>query len=141
MAQALRCAAGSGLIYVAKRAEADRLVYLLNDANIDAAAYHAGMEARERQCVQACLAHRDTSVSRQLLTSAAQCSSHVLGSETAALCVSLPSTTAAWWQAAFMAGDTRVVVATVAFGMGINKAGASNPPMLTARHFLPLRSC
>lgn len=64
---------GTGLIYVSKRTEADRLADLLCDAGIDAVAYHAGKDQRERQSTQA----------------------------------------------DFMAGDTRVVVATVAFGMGV----------------------
>ena len=57
-------------------AEADRLADLLCESNIDAAAYHAGKDSRERQTVQG----------------------------------------------DFTAGDTLVVVATVAFGMGIDRS-------------------
>ena len=67
---------GAGLIYVAKRSEADRLASLLSDAGVDAAAYHAGLERSVRQRVQA----------------------------------------------DFTTSSTRVVVATIAFGMGINKS-------------------
>jgi len=67
---------GSGIIYVGTRARADDLVGALLENNIEAVAYHAGMEAGDRQ----------------------------------------------WVQENFMAGKVKVIVATNAFGLGIDKS-------------------
>jgi len=65
-----------GIVYTATRKSAEDLAGALEEYGIDAAAYHAGMRAKERERVQS----------------------------------------------RFMAGDVDVVVATTAFGMGIDKA-------------------
>lgn len=67
---------GVGIVYVSTRARADAVVMTLIDNDIDAAAYHAGMEAAERKLVQD----------------------------------------------GFMTGATKVIVATNAFGLGIDKS-------------------
>ena len=67
---------GPTIVYVTLQATAENVAALLNDKGIDAAAYHAGMEAEERHRVQD----------------------------------------------EFMASDSKVVVATIAFGMGIDKS-------------------
>jgi ATP-dependent DNA helicase RecQ len=66
---------GSGIIYVGTRARADELVGALLENNVEAVAYHAGMEPNDRQ----------------------------------------------WVQENFMAGKAKVIVATNAFGLGIDK--------------------
>ena len=65
-----------GIVYTATRRSAEQYAEALGDYGIDAAAYHAGMRASDREDVQS----------------------------------------------RFMAGDVDVVVATTAFGMGIDKA-------------------
>ncbi len=66
---------GSGIIYVGTRANADNLVQILLDNNIEAVSYHAGMDAESRK----------------------------------------------WIQDSFINGRVKVIVATNAFGMGIDK--------------------
>lgn len=66
---------GGGIIYVGTRARADELLSILLENNIEAAAYHAGMEADDRK----------------------------------------------WVQENFMADKVKVIVATNAFGLGIDK--------------------
>ncbi len=68
---------GSGLVYAATRRRAEAVAADLQARGIEAAAYHAGMRASEREGVQT----------------------------------------------RFMSGGVRVVVATTAFGMGIDKPG------------------
>ncbi len=65
----------SGIVYVGTRNKADELLAILNDYQIRAVGYHAGMDAESRQ----------------------------------------------WVQDSFMSGEAQVVVATNAFGLGINK--------------------
>ena len=67
---------GSAIVYVTLQRTAERVAGLLNAQGFDARAYHAGMEADDRNAVQD----------------------------------------------AFMASDRMIVVATIAFGMGIDKA-------------------
>lgn len=67
---------GSGIIYVSTRARADQLMQTLLEYDIEAAAYHAGMEADDRK----------------------------------------------WVQNRFLSGEVKVIVATNAFGLGIDKA-------------------
>ncbi len=66
---------GPGIIYVGTRAKADDIVELLNERNIKAVEYHAGLDNDSRN----------------------------------------------WVQEQFMTGQAQVVVATNAFGLGINK--------------------
>jgi len=66
----------SGVIYVGTRSRADQILQHLLDNDIEAAAYHAGMDAEDRQ----------------------------------------------WTQEKFMKGDAKVIVATNAFGLGIDKS-------------------
>lgn len=66
---------GSGIIYVGTRSRADEVMQTLLANNIEAASYHAGMEAEDRK----------------------------------------------WVQENFMAGKAKVIVATNAFGLGIDK--------------------
>jgi len=67
---------GVGIVYVSTRARAEAVVQALLENDIDAASYHAGMEANERKTVQD----------------------------------------------GFMAGTIKVIVATNAFGLGIDKS-------------------
>jgi ATP-dependent DNA helicase RecQ len=67
---------GPTIVYVTLQRTAEEVAAFLNDKGIDAAAYHAGMDAEERHRVQD----------------------------------------------EFMASDAKVVVATIAFGMGIDKS-------------------
>jgi ATP-dependent DNA helicase RecQ len=67
---------GGGIIYVGTRARADELLAILLENNIEAAVYHAGMEADDRK----------------------------------------------WVQENFMADKVKVIVATNAFGLGIDKS-------------------
>jgi ATP-dependent DNA helicase RecQ len=67
---------GPTIVYVTLQQTAEHVAQFLRDNNIDAAAYHAGMDAEERHRVQD----------------------------------------------GFMASDEKVVVATIAFGMGIDKS-------------------
>ena len=67
---------GSGIIYVGTRANADNLVQVLLDNDIEAVSYHAGMDAESRK----------------------------------------------WIQDSFINGRVKVIVATNAFGMGIDKS-------------------
>ena len=48
----VQAAKGSGIVYVATRKAADRLAEQLREAGLRAAAYHAGLPARERRTVQ-----------------------------------------------------------------------------------------
>jgi len=73
---AMNLTEGVGIVYVSTRARADAVVQALLENDIDAAAYHAGMEAMERKMVQD----------------------------------------------GFMTGATKVIVATNAFGLGIDKS-------------------
>lgn len=66
----------SGIIYVGTRARADNLLQTLLENNIEAAAYHAGMDAEDRR----------------------------------------------WVQENFMSGKVKIIIATNAFGLGIDKA-------------------
>lgn len=66
---------GSGIIYVGTRSRADEVMQALLANNIEAASYHAGMDAQDRK----------------------------------------------WVQENFMAGKAKVIVATNAFGLGIDK--------------------
>jgi ATP-dependent DNA helicase RecQ len=66
---------GSGIVYVGTRAKADEIVEMLNDHDVRAVVYHAGMDPASRH----------------------------------------------WVQDTFMKGEAQVVVATNAFGLGINK--------------------
>jgi len=66
---------GSGIIYAGTRAKVESVLSILLENNIDAVAYHAGMDARERE----------------------------------------------WVQDNFMRNKARVIVATNAFGLGIDK--------------------
>lgn len=66
----------SGIIYVSTRSRVDALVQTLLENNIEAVAYHAGMDSADRK----------------------------------------------WVQDNFMSGKAKVIVATNAFGLGINKA-------------------
>ena len=66
---------GSGIIYVGTRSRADEVMQILLANNIEAASYHAGMDAPDRK----------------------------------------------WAQENFMAGKAKVIVATNAFGLGIDK--------------------
>jgi len=66
---------GAGIIYAGTRARADELLSALLERNVEAAAYHAGMDVSERQ----------------------------------------------WVQDGFMSGKVKVIVATNAFGLGIDK--------------------
>jgi len=66
---------GPGIIYTGTRAKADEILDILNDNDIKAVAYHAGMDGPSRD----------------------------------------------WVQEQFMSGAARVVVATNAFGLGVNK--------------------
>jgi ATP-dependent DNA helicase RecQ len=66
----------SGIIYTGTRARADDLVQTLLENNIEAVAYHAGMDSQDRK----------------------------------------------WVQDNFMAGKAKVIVATNAFGLGIDKS-------------------
>lgn len=66
---------GAGIIYAGTRSKADEIVEFLSDYDINAVAYHAGMDSDSRE----------------------------------------------WVQDQFMQGKARVVVATNAFGLGINK--------------------
>lgn len=73
---AMNLSEGVGIVYVSTRARADAVVQALLENDIDAAGYHAGMEAAERKMVQD----------------------------------------------GFMTGATKVIVATNAFGLGIDKS-------------------
>ncbi|MBU4216508.1 RecQ family ATP-dependent DNA helicase [Candidatus Parcubacteria bacterium] len=73
---AMNLTEGVGIVYVSTRARADAVVQALLENDIDAAGYHAGMEAAERKMVQD----------------------------------------------GFMTGSTKVIVATNAFGLGIDKS-------------------
>ena len=68
--------AGSGIIYASTRARVDSLMQTLVDCDIEAAAYHAGMDSEDRK----------------------------------------------WVQNRFLSGEVKVIVATNAFGLGIDKA-------------------
>ena len=70
-----RAARGSGIVYAGSREKCEQLAALLRRNGVQAAYYHAGMDATERAATQQ----------------------------------------------QFMAGKIRVLVATVAFGMGVNK--------------------
>ncbi len=72
---ALNLSDGVGIVYVSTRARAETVVQSLLENDIDAASYHAGMEAGDRKAVQD----------------------------------------------SFMTGATKVIVATNAFGLGIDK--------------------
>lgn len=71
----LSSSGGSGIVYVGTRAKADEILEKLLENNIEAVAYHAGMDSDSRD----------------------------------------------WVQESFMSSQAQVVVATNAFGMGINK--------------------
>ncbi|HEX2913497.1 MAG TPA: RecQ family ATP-dependent DNA helicase [Chloroflexia bacterium] len=53
---------GSGIVYVARRASADRLAELLRNANISSYAYHGGLQPAERHNIQELFMHDEIKV-------------------------------------------------------------------------------